>query len=216
MKRKYGICFALLLSVMTGCAKADAQTAENISTAVSSGTTIAETTVTTTAIAATVTTTVSTSTAQPETTALTFVPETTIPETVPAAATESLTAFTTVSETTIPETVPVSATESLTAETETAYESFTGILIDEDCSDFEDPELHDLPCMLMDSCRASGYGLNIQTEDGAWQFVPFDENGQKLAWVYLLQTMQPDHLYVTITGTNNEGVIHVVQLAGRS
>ena len=189
MKQKYSICFALLLSIMTGCAKADAQTAENISTAVSSGTTIAETTVTTTAIAATVTT----SAPHPE-----------------------ITAFTTVSETTIPETVPVSATESLTAETESAYESFTGILIDEDCSDFEDPELHDLPCMLMDSCRASGYGLNIQTEDGAWQFVPFDENGQELAWDYLLQTMQPDHLYVTIKGTNNEGVIHVVQLAGRS
>jgi hypothetical protein len=193
MKRKYSICFALLLSIMTGCAKADAQTAETISHAGSFGTTIAESSITTTAIATTVTTTVSTSAAQPETTSLTSVPETTIPETV-----------------------PVVATEPIPSETEPAYDTFTGILIDEDCSDVEDPELHDLPCMLMDSCSASGYGLDIQTEDGAWQFIPFDEKGQELAWDYLLQTSQPDHLYVTITGTNIAGVIHVAQLAGRS
>ena len=92
-------------------------------------------------------------------------------------------------------------------------ETFYGILIDEDCSDFEDPPLHDLPCMLMYSCRDSGYGLDILQKDGSYQFYMFDDNGQKLAWEYLNQTTRMYGLYITVTGTYEEGVIAVNTLA---
>lgn len=96
--------------------------------------------------------------------------------------------------------------------TEKAKESvqtFYGILIDEDCSDFEDPPKHDLPCMLMYSCRDSGYGLDILQADGSYQFYMFDENGQKLSWEYLNKTTRMYGLYVTVTGIYEDGVIKV-------
>ena len=88
-------------------------------------------------------------------------------------------------------------------------ESFYGVLIDEDCSDFEDPPMHDLPCMLMYSCRDSGYGLDILQEDGTYKFYMFDDNGQKLAWDYLNKTTRMYGLYVTVTGIYEDGVIKV-------
>lgn len=97
-------------------------------------------------------------------------------------------------------------------EPEEQYDTFYGILIDEDCSDFEDPPLHDLPCMLMDSCRASGYGLDIQQEDGSWVFYMFDENGQELSWDYLTHTDRMYGLYVTVTGKWEDNVIKVISL----
>ena len=93
-----------------------------------------------------------------------------------------------------------------------SFELFSGILIDEDCSDFEDPPKHDLPCMLMDSCRASGYGLDIQQEDGSWLFYMFDEKGQELAWDYLIHTDRMSELYVSVTGTLKDGTIYVDKL----
>ncbi|MBP0961608.1 MAG: hypothetical protein J5864_05645 [Oscillospiraceae bacterium] len=97
------------------------------------------------------------------------------------------------------------------SETEKAaeYESFTGILIDEDCSDFEAPPEHDLPCMLMDECRASGYGLDIQGDDGTWHFYMFDDKGKALAWDYLIQTDRMSELWVTVTGTLKDDIIYV-------
>ena len=92
------------------------------------------------------------------------------------------------------------------------YDTFYGVLIDEDCSDFEYPPLHDLPCMLMDSCRASGYGLDIEQSDGSWVFYMFDDNGQSLSWDYLTQTDRMDGLYVTVTGKWEDNVIKVIDL----
>ena len=92
------------------------------------------------------------------------------------------------------------------------YDTFYGVLIDEDCSDFEYPPLHDLPCMLMDSCRASGYGLDIEQSDGSWVFYMFDDNGQTLSWDYLTQTDRMDGLYVTVTGKWEDNVIKVIDL----
>lgn len=137
----------------------------------------------------------------------TFIPETVpdtelqtepITETYPAESVQ--TGIETVTES---ETIP---------ETEKQYDTFFGVLIDEDCSDFEDPPLHDLPCMLMDSCRASGYGLDIQQEDGSYVFYMFDENGQNLAWDYLIHTDRMDGLYVTVTGIWEDNVIKVITL----
>jgi hypothetical protein len=105
----------------------------------------------------------------------------------------------------------VQSSESNEAE-EISFEVFSGILIDEDCSDFEDPPKHDLPCMLMDSCRASGYGLDIQHEDGSWLFYMFDDKGQELAWEYLTHTDRMSELYVTVTGTLDDDIIYVDKL----
>ncbi len=92
------------------------------------------------------------------------------------------------------------------------YEVYNGILIDEDCSDFETPPEHDLPCMLMDSCRASGYGIDIQQDDGSWKFYIFDEKGQQLSWDYLTNTNRMSELYVTVTGKLENGIIYVEKL----
>lgn len=98
------------------------------------------------------------------------------------------------------------------SEEKTDYEVFTGILIDEDCSDFDPPPEHDLPCMLMDSCRASGYGIDIQQEDGSWRFYMFDEKGQDLSLDYLLHTDRMSELYVTVTGVLENDIIYVENL----
>ena len=92
------------------------------------------------------------------------------------------------------------------------YEVYNGILIDEDCSDFETPPEHDLPCMLMYSCRASGYGIDIQQDNGSWKFYIFDEKGQQLSWDYLTNTNRMSELYVTVTGKLENGIIYVEKL----
>jgi len=98
------------------------------------------------------------------------------------------------------ETIPV---------TESAEERFYGVLIDADCSDFEDPPAHDLPCMLMDGCRASGYGIDILKDYGTWVFYMFDQKGQELTLDYLLKTKRMDNLYVYVTGKSEDSVIRV-------
>ena len=103
-------------------------------------------------------------------------------------------------------------TDGRSEEIQESVKSFYGILIDEDCSDFEDPPKHDLPCMLMYSCRDSGYGLNILQDDGPYEFIMFNENGQKLSWDYLNKTTRMNGLYVTVTGIYEDGVIKVQSL----
>ncbi len=92
------------------------------------------------------------------------------------------------------------------------YDTFFGVLMDECCSDIEDPALHETNCMFMESCRESGYGLDIQQEDGSWVFYMFDEAGQDLTLEYLEQTERVDGLYVTVTGTMENEVIKVISI----
>ena len=93
-----------------------------------------------------------------------------------------------------------------------AYDTYYGVLIDEDCSDFEYPPMHDTPCMFMKECRASGYGIDIEQSDGTWVFYMFDDNGQSLAWDYLNTTERQDGLFVTVTGSWEDGVIKVISI----
>ena len=206
MKRISGICCLLAICLLTGCARTDAQGQETISPT--------ETQPETTAVTTTETEPVTTSaTTKVETTA----PVTTAAETTAETTTVSIetepepTETTALPETAPPETEPP-ATEPPATEPVPVYETFTGILIDQDCSDFDDPPSHDLPCMLMESCRASGYGLDILQADGTWLFYAFDENGQDLALDYLLHTTRMDNLYVTVTGTLTDGTIAVQTL----
>lgn len=106
----------------------------------------------------------------------------------------------------------VPQTEETIPVTEAEEERFYGVLIDADCSDFEDPPAHDLPCMLMDECRASGYGIDILQDDGTWVFYMFDQKGQELTLDYLLKTKRMDNLYVYITGKFEDNVIRVTGL----
>ena len=201
MKRISGICCLLAICLLTGCARTDAQGQETISpTETQPGTTAVTTTKT-----------------EPVTTSATTKVETTAPVTTAAETTAETTTVSIETEpeptetTALPETEPP-ATEPPATEPVPVYETFTGILIDQDCSDFDDPPSHDLPCMLMDSCRASGYGLDILQADGTWLFYAFDENGQDLALDYLLHTTRMDNLYVTVTGTLTDGTIAVQTL----
>ena len=182
MKRMCSIICLLAVCLLTGCASADAQEQDPVFTTETAATTVFETH-----------------------------PETTIAESTKLPETETV-ITTTVTEimTTSPMTEPV--TEAVSAEPQLVYETFSGILIDADCADFDDPPAHDLPCMLMDTCRASGYGLDVQQADGTWIFIPFDENGQNLAWEYLLHTTRMDNLYVEVTGTLTDGIIAVQTL----
>lgn len=104
------------------------------------------------------------------------------------------------------------AEETIPVTTESAEERFYGVLIDADCSDFEDPPAHDLPCMLMDECRASGYGIDILKDDGTWVFYMFDQKGQELTLDYLLKTKRNDNLYAYVTGKFEGNVIRVTGL----
>ena len=92
------------------------------------------------------------------------------------------------------------------------YDTFFGVLMDECCSDIEDPAFHETNCMFMEGCRESGYGLDIRQEDGSWVFYMFDEAGQQLTLDYLEQTERVDGLYVTVTGTMENEVIKVISI----
>lgn len=92
------------------------------------------------------------------------------------------------------------------------YDTFFGVLMDECCSDIEDPAIHETNCMFMEGCRESGYGLDIRQEDGSWVFYMFDEAGQDLTLEYLEQTERVDGLYVTVTGTMENEVIKVISI----
>ena len=41
--------------------------------------------------------------------------------------------------------------------------------MDYDCSDMTNPEEHELACMFMEECKASGYGLDILQKDGTYK-----------------------------------------------
>lgn len=92
------------------------------------------------------------------------------------------------------------------------YDTFFGVLMDECCSDIEDPAFHETNCMFMEGCRESGYGLDIRQEDGSWVFYMFDEAGQQLTLDYLEKTERVDGLYVTVTGTMENEVIKVISI----
>lgn len=91
-------------------------------------------------------------------------------------------------------------------------ESFYGILMDYDCSDMTNPEEHELACMFMEECKASGYGLDILQKDGSYKFYMFDEKGQELTWQYMQHCTRVDGLYVRIWGTYKNGKIYVTKL----
>ena len=141
MKKRYFALLAVQVVLLCGCGETKAENVESTPT----------------------TTNATTSTTQ------SFTDITTVETTGNTVSTTKTTAA--VTESAAVNSIETAVTEPYVIEEEaSAAEVFRGILIDEDCSDFEDPPKHDLPCMFMDSCRASGYGLDIQQENGSWLF----------------------------------------------
>ena len=106
---------------------------------------------------------------------------------------------------------PAATTSSEKSESNdsTEYQTFYGVLMDECCSDIDDPAVHETNCMFMEGCRESGYGLDIQQPDGSWKFYMFDEAGQQQTWDYINTTKRADGLYVTVTGNMENEIIKV-------
>ena len=78
-------------------------------------------------------------------------------------------------------------------------ETKNGILSDTACSkNAKDPEktsMHTKICALMESCKASGYGLI--TADGL--FLKFDKAGDEMALAFLEATKKEAHLSIRVT-----------------
>ncbi len=108
---------------------------------------------------------------------------------------------------------PTTTTAETTVTAETSeYDTFFGVLMDECCSDIDDPTVHETNCMFMDGCRESGYGLDIKQADGSWLFFKFDDKGQQLTWEYINSTERQDGLFVTVTGTLENEIIKVISI----
>ncbi len=78
-------------------------------------------------------------------------------------------------------------------------ETKNGILSDTACSkhakDAEKTSKHTKMCALMESCKASGYGLI--TADGL--FLKFDKPGDEMALAFLEATKKEAHLSIKVT-----------------
>lgn len=108
---------------------------------------------------------------------------------------------------------PTTTTAETTVTAETSeYDTFFGVLMDECCSDIDDPTVHETNCMFMDGCCESGYGLDIKQADGSWLFFKFDDKGQQLTWEYINSTERQDGLFVTVTGTLENEIIKVISI----
>jgi hypothetical protein len=98
------------------------------------------------------------------------------------------------------------------ASTQAKVNSYSGIVIDEDCSSIASPGKHTKACSLMPGCIASGFGIDIKQADGTWKFFKFDTNGHSLAKDYLYETSRENNLKVIVTGTSDGKTIKVTSL----
>ncbi|ADY57051.1 cell wall binding repeat 2-containing protein [Syntrophobotulus glycolicus DSM 8271] len=89
-------------------------------------------------------------------------------------------------------------------------QAFTGYIIDEDCFAAmpDDPGSDTITCLRMAPCAASGYGIAVAQDDGAYQFYYLDgafapqaSGGQEKAAALLKNTLKKDHVSIKITGT---------------
>lgn len=82
-------------------------------------------------------------------------------------------------------------------------------IIDTKCSTKmkADPDSHTRTCAL--ACAKSGYGI----VDSSGNYLRFDEAGNQKALKLLQSSSAKDHLRVNVTGTTENGVIHVQSLS---
>lgn len=87
-----------------------------------------------------------------------------------------------------------------------------GVLMDAACgarvaANAEKTAAHTVACALMDSCRASGYGLILKG-----QFLKFDQPGDTQALKLLKASRTRDNVTVKVTGTFSETNIKVLRI----
>jgi hypothetical protein len=67
------------------------------------------------------------------------------------------------------------------------------------------PENHTVGCMLLEACRESGF-LLLDRVDGSYAVVAtFDNSSNAAAITYLNRTSETNNVYVSVTGTSNNG-----------
>ena len=86
---------------------------------------------------------------------------------------------------------------------------FRGIVIDKCCLDDPGPEEDTWDCLLMDSCRDSGYGLAIPNGNGGYDWIPFDAKGQDMAFQCIYKSSRYTKITLEVTGILENGVIQV-------
>jgi hypothetical protein len=114
----------------------------------------------------------------------------------------------------------------VTAATPASETKLTGVLIDELCSHKaktrvvsgrQGPHLeggivvayvHKKECALMTECRRSGYGVFTYDHE----FVPFDDEGNRMALAYFEESAQEDNFRVAVTGEMEDGVMKVARI----
>ena len=86
---------------------------------------------------------------------------------------------------------------------------FRGIVIDKCCLDDPGPEEDTWDCLLMDSCRDSGYGLAIPNGSGGYDWIPFDAKGQDMAFQCIYKSSRYTKITLEVTGILENGIIQV-------
>jgi hypothetical protein len=102
--------------------------------------------------------------------------------------------------------------------------TFTGYLIDQKCGLKEtsredgidlkkNPEKHTLSCNLASDSAASGYGISMKDDSGAYKFFPLDDAGNKMAKESVLdKTSRKDGILVELKYMQNGDVIELVSI----
>lgn len=106
-------------------------------------------------------------------------------------------------------TAPTAATDPQTGEP--VEQEFWGYVIDKCCFEIPGPEEDTWDCLLMDSCRDSGYGLAIpdSSSPNGYIWYAFDEKGQDLAFDVILNSNKWVKISLKVTGTLENNIIHV-------
>ena len=93
-------------------------------------------------------------------------------------------------------------------------QEFWGYVIDICCFEIPGPEEDTWDCLLMDSCRDSGYGLAIpdSSAPNGYIWYAFDEKGQQLAFDAILGSNKWTKISLKVTGTLENNIIHVKTL----
>ena len=113
----------------------------------------------------------------------------------------------------VPIETPTPTTKPLPTESPEVQE-FWGYVIDICCFEIPGPEEDTWDCLLMDSCRDSGYGLAIPDSNApnGYTWFAFDEKGQELAFDAILNSNKWVKISLKVTGILENNIIKVQTL----
>lgn len=73
----------------------------------------------------------------------------------------------------------------------------------------KNPEKHEVGCLKNEPCIASGYGILIKNDSGAYDFTRFDDYGNKLVKAMLKATKRTSNFYIRVKGIMVKDIIKV-------